>query len=128
MRDALLSYEQYIRLAAFCGVFALMAAWELIGPRRTQTIGRGWRWPNNLGTVVVDTFLVRILFPTTAVGLALIAAAHGLGLFNVLPLPAWIAVVASVVLLDLMIYFQHVPLCRPCGDYIGCIMPISRLM
>jgi sterol desaturase/sphingolipid hydroxylase (fatty acid hydroxylase superfamily) len=108
VRDALLTYEQYIRLAAFCGVLALMAIWELIGPRRTQTIGRGWRWPNNLGTVVVDTFLVRILFPTTAVGLALIAAAHGLGLFNVLPLPAWIAVVASVVLLDLMIYFQHV--------------------
>jgi sterol desaturase/sphingolipid hydroxylase (fatty acid hydroxylase superfamily) len=108
VRDALLIYEQYIRLAAFCSVFALMAAWEFMGPRRTQSIGRGWRWPNKLGTVVVDTLLVRILFPTTAVALALIAAAHGLGLFNVLPLPAWIGVVASVVLLDLTIYFQHV--------------------
>jgi sterol desaturase/sphingolipid hydroxylase (fatty acid hydroxylase superfamily) len=108
VRDALLSYEQYIRLAAFCGVFALMAAWELIEPRRTQTIGRGWRWPNNLGVVVVDTLLVRILFPTAAVGVALVAEAHGLGLFNVLPLPAWIGVVASVILLDLAIYFQHV--------------------
>jgi sterol desaturase/sphingolipid hydroxylase (fatty acid hydroxylase superfamily) len=108
VRDALLTYEQYIRLAAFGGVFALMAISELIGPRRTQTIGRGWRWPNNLGVVAVDTLLVRILFPTTAIGLALLAAAHGLGLFNVLPLPAWIGVVASVVLLDLTIYFQHV--------------------
>ena len=108
MRDALLTYEQFIRLTAFCGVFSLMAIWEFIGPRRTQTIGRGWRWPNNLGVVVVDTLLVRILFPTTAVGLALIANAHGLGLFNVVPLPAWIGVVASVILLDLAIYFQHV--------------------
>ena len=108
MRDALLTQEQYIRLAAFCGVFALMAVWELIEPRRTQTIGRGWRWPNNLGVVVVDTLLVRILFPTAAVGVALVAEAHGLGLFNVLPLPAWIGVVASVILLDLAIYFQHV--------------------
>jgi sterol desaturase/sphingolipid hydroxylase (fatty acid hydroxylase superfamily) len=108
MRDALLSYEQYIRLAAFCGVFAVAAVCELIGPQRTQTITRGWRWPNNLGLVVVDTVLVRILFPTTAVGLALIAKAHGLGLFNVVPLPAWIGVVASVILLDLAIYFQHV--------------------
>ena len=108
MRDILLAYEQFIRLAAFCGVFALMAIWELIGPRRTQTIGRGRRWPNNLGVVVVDTLLVRIFFPTTAVGLALIANAHGLGLFNVVPLPAWIGVVASVILLDLAIYFQHV--------------------
>ena len=108
MRDILLTYEQFIRLAAFCGVFALMAIWELIGPRRTQTIGRGWRWPNNLVVVVVDTLLVRIFFPTTAVGLALIANGHGLGLFNVVPLPAWIGVVASVILLDLAIYFQHV--------------------
>ena len=76
MREALLTYEQYIRLAAFCGVFAFMAAWEFIGPRRTRTIGRGWRWPNNLGVVAVDTLLVRILFPTTAVGLALVADAH----------------------------------------------------
>jgi len=58
--------------------------------------------------VVVDTVLVRILFPTTAVGLALTAHARGIGLFNVVPLPAWIGVVASVILLDLAIYFQHV--------------------
>ena len=108
MRDALLTYEQYIRLAAFCGVFALMAIWEFTGPRRTQTIGRGWRWPNNLGVVVVDTLLVRILFPTTAVGLALVDDAHGIGLFNVVPLPAWIGVLASAILLDLAIYLQHV--------------------
>ena len=95
-------------MAAFGGVFALMAISELIGPRRTQTIGRGWRWPNNLGVVAVDTLLVRILFPTTAVGMALVAEAHGLGLFNVVQLPPWFGVLASVILLDLAIYFQHV--------------------
>ena len=108
MRDALLTCEQFTRLAAFCGVFALMAAWEFMDPRRAQSTGRGWRWPNNLGVVVVDTLLVRILFPTTAVGLALIARAQGLGLFNMVQLPVWIGVVASVILLDLAIYFQHV--------------------
>src|SRR3982074_907622 len=85
-----------------------MAAWEFIGPRRSQTIGRGWRWPNNLGVVAVDTLLVRILFPTTALGMALVAEAHGLGLFNVVQLPSWFGVLASVILLDLAIYFQHV--------------------
>jgi len=108
VRDALLTCEQYIRLAAFCGVFTLMAIWEFVEPRRTQTTRRGWRWPNNLGIVAFDALLIRILFPTTAVGLALIAAVHGLGLFNVVPVPAWIGVVASVILLDLAIYFQHV--------------------
>jgi sterol desaturase/sphingolipid hydroxylase (fatty acid hydroxylase superfamily) len=108
VRDTLLIFEQYIRLAAFCGIFAVMALWELIGPRRKQTVGRTWRWPNNLGVVLVDTVLVRILFPTTAVGLALVANERGIGLLNVVSVPPSIGVVVSVILLDLAIYFQHV--------------------
>jgi sterol desaturase/sphingolipid hydroxylase (fatty acid hydroxylase superfamily) len=107
VRDLLL-IEQYIRLAAFCGIFAVMALWELIGPRRKQTVGRTWRWPNNLGVVLVDTVLVRILFPTTAVALALVANERGIGLLNAVPVPASISLVVSVILLDLAIYFQHV--------------------
>jgi sterol desaturase/sphingolipid hydroxylase (fatty acid hydroxylase superfamily) len=103
-----LAYEPYLRLTGFVGVFAVMAIWEFLGPRRKPTIGRGWRWPNNLGVVVVNTLLVRVLFPTTAVGLALLAESHGFGLFNVVGLPAWVVVTASVVILDLAIYFQHV--------------------
>jgi sterol desaturase/sphingolipid hydroxylase (fatty acid hydroxylase superfamily) len=108
MRDAAFAYELSIRLAAFGGVFAVMAIWEFIGPRRKQTIGRGWRWPGNLGVVAVDTLLVRVLFPTTAVGLALVAETRGFGLFNAVALPAWIGVLASVVVLDFAIYLQHV--------------------
>jgi sterol desaturase/sphingolipid hydroxylase (fatty acid hydroxylase superfamily) len=108
MRDAAFAYELSIRLAAFGGVFAVMAIWEFIGPRRKQTIGRGWRWPGNLGVVAVDTLLVRVLFPTTAVGLALVAETRGFGLFNAVALPAWIGVLASVVILDFAIYLQHV--------------------
>jgi sterol desaturase/sphingolipid hydroxylase (fatty acid hydroxylase superfamily) len=108
MRTALFAYEPYIRLAAFAGVFAAMALWEVLGPRREQAIGRAWRWPNNLGVVAVDTLLVRVLFPTTAVGLALLAEARGFGLFNTVGLPAWIAILASVVILDFAIYLQHV--------------------
>ena len=108
MRGAIFAYEPVIRLAAFAGVFIAMAVWEFVVPRRKQAIGRGRRWPNNLGVVVVNTLLVRIAFPTTAVGLAIVAEARGFGLFNVIALPAWVAVVASVVILDLAIYLQHV--------------------
>jgi sterol desaturase/sphingolipid hydroxylase (fatty acid hydroxylase superfamily) len=108
MRDALLAYEPLIRLAAFAGVFVVMAMWEATGPRRTRTVGRGWRWPNNLGVVAVDTLLVRFLFPTTAVGLALVTEARGFGLFNIIAFPTWLAVAAGVVILDLAIYLQHV--------------------
>src|SRR6516162_8192453 len=108
MRDAIIAYEPFIRLGAFGGVLAAMAIWELVGPRRKPAIGRLVRWPNNLGVVVVDTLLVRLVIPATAVGLALVAQAHAWGLFNTIALPAWIAVVCSVILLDLAIYFQHV--------------------
>ena len=104
----LFAHEPYIRLATFGGVFIVMAVWEFIVPRRKQAIGRGWRWPNNLGVVAANTLLVRILFPTTAVGLALLAQTRGFGLFNVIAVPAWIGVAASVVILDLAIYLQHV--------------------
>jgi sterol desaturase/sphingolipid hydroxylase (fatty acid hydroxylase superfamily) len=108
MHEALWGYEAVIRLTAFGGVFVALAIWELVGPRRRQTIGRSWRWPSNLGVVVVNTLLVRALLPITAVGLALAAAARGFGLFNTIGLPGWAAVLASVVILDLAIYLQHV--------------------
>jgi len=108
MRETLFAYEPLIRLAVFGGIFIAMAVWELLAPRRPQAVARGWRWPNNLGVVAVDVLLVRVLLPITAVGLALIAEAHGIGLFNMIALPMWASIVISVILLDLAIYLQHV--------------------
>ena len=108
MTDTLLSNEPLIRLAVFAGILAAMAAWELHAPRREQRLGRGERWPGNIAVVVLDTLLVRLAFPVTAVGLALLAEARGWGLLNVFAVPAWAAVPLGVVLLDLAIYLQHV--------------------
>src|SRR5262249_8188599 len=108
MREAIFAYEPFIRLGAFGGVLAAMAIWELVGPRRKQAIGRLVRWPNNLGVGVVDTLLIRLVIPTAAVGLPGGAQAQASGFLNTIALPAWIAVVCSVILLDLAIYFQHV--------------------
>jgi sterol desaturase/sphingolipid hydroxylase (fatty acid hydroxylase superfamily) len=85
-----------------------MALWELLTPRRPQAVGRGLRWPNNLGLVVLDTLVVRLLFPFAGVGMAFLAQTNGWGLFNLVALPPWLAVPAAVLLLDLIIYGQHV--------------------
>jgi sterol desaturase/sphingolipid hydroxylase (fatty acid hydroxylase superfamily) len=108
MRDALLAFEPLIRLGAFAGVFVLMALWEVLTPRRPQTVGRNWRWPNNLGVLAVDALLVRVVLPITTVGVALVAQTHGVGLFNMIALPAWASIIVSVMVLDLAIYLQHV--------------------
>ncbi|OGA11194.1 MAG: hypothetical protein A3D95_09705 [Betaproteobacteria bacterium RIFCSPHIGHO2_12_FULL_69_13] len=103
-----LTHETALRLGAFFGVFALMAAWELAAPRRVLTASKAARWGANLGIVVLNTVLLRLLFPAAAVGMALFAQAHGWGLLNAYALPAWAAIAASLVALDLAIYLQHV--------------------
>ena len=108
MIGELLSYEALIRLIAFACVLTAMAAWELLAPRRSQQLGRGMRWPGNLGIVALDTLLVRLALPITAVALALLAEARGWGVLNAFSIPSWIAIPLAVILLDLAIYLQHV--------------------
>jgi sterol desaturase/sphingolipid hydroxylase (fatty acid hydroxylase superfamily) len=106
--DVLLSIEPFARLAAFGSILAAMVVWEFLAPRRDQKIGRPARWPSNIGVVVLDTVLVRLLFPVGAVGLALLAEIRGWGLLNGFDVPAWAAIPLGVILLDLAIYLQHV--------------------
>ena len=108
MTDTLLLNEPLIRLAAFLGVLALMAAWEVAAPRRRREIPRLLRWSNNLGLVVLDTVVLRLAFPMLAVGLALLAEDRGFGLFNQIDAPYWLAFAASFLAFDLAIYLQHV--------------------
>jgi sterol desaturase/sphingolipid hydroxylase (fatty acid hydroxylase superfamily) len=100
--------EPIIRLSCFLGVLVLMALWEALTPRRPQSIRRLLRWPNNVGLVVLNTFIVRLMFPFAAVGMAFLAQTEGWGLFNLVPIPAWLAIPGAVILLDLTIYGQHV--------------------
>jgi len=102
------SQETAIRLSCFVGVLVTMAVLEAVLPRRARAMGRRRRWPGNLGVVALSAVMLRLLFPATAVGVALATEAHGGGLLPWLGLPAWAAVAVAVVLLDLAIYLQHV--------------------
>jgi sterol desaturase/sphingolipid hydroxylase (fatty acid hydroxylase superfamily) len=104
----MLTHEAAIRLGAFVAVFTAIALWEALMPRRIRSYSRLRRWPSNLSIVALNTVFVRVLLPATAVSLALAGEKRGWGLLNNLLVPAWIAVVASVVLLDAAIYLQHV--------------------
>jgi sterol desaturase/sphingolipid hydroxylase (fatty acid hydroxylase superfamily) len=104
----LLQYEPAIRLGCFSAVLVLMMVWEWRLPRRALSLRRVQRWPGNLGIIVVDSVVVRLVFPVLAVGAAGLAQAHGWGLFNAINAPLIMAQVASLLLLDLAIYGQHV--------------------
>jgi sterol desaturase/sphingolipid hydroxylase (fatty acid hydroxylase superfamily) len=108
MPDSILATEPQLRLVVFLGVLVAMALWEVAAPRRRQEIPRVIRWTNNLGLVVIDTIALRLSFPILAVGLAALAQDRGWGLFNIIAVPGWAAILISIIVLDLVIYLQHV--------------------
>jgi sterol desaturase/sphingolipid hydroxylase (fatty acid hydroxylase superfamily) len=108
MIDAfLLSHELPVRLGVFAGIFATMAAWELLAPRRALQQRRALRWTNNLALTVLNSVLLRVTLPVAAIGVAAFAAERGMGVLNFVPVPYPWAVVLSLLALDLAIYLQH---------------------
>lgn len=100
--------ELALRLGVFLAVFVALAAWEWAAPARARRLSRALRWRANLGLALVNTLLLRVALPGSALAVAALAADEGWGLLQRSELPAWVAVLAGVVLLDLVIYFQHV--------------------
>ena len=81
-------WESTLRLTCFLTVLVCMTLWEIAVPRRVLRARKSTRWTVNLGLMVLNTALVRICLPITAV-----AAAQ---------------FVIAVIVLDFLIYGQHV--------------------
>ena len=108
MTEVTLQAEPFVRLGFFVSILMAMGIWEALAPRRERSLPRLKRWPGNLGIVVLNTLLLRILFPTAAIGVALLGEERGWGLLSTLALPQWMEAVIAVLVLDLTIYLQHV--------------------
>ena len=108
INEFVMANEKAIRMGVFFGILGLMALWEILAPRRALTVSKAVRWVNNLGIVFFNSFLVWLIFPVLAVGMASFASNQGWGIFNYFELPFWFVVIASVVIMDFVIYLQHV--------------------
>ena len=100
--------ELWIRLAVFASVIAAVAWWETQAPRRARSVGRLARWPSNLAAVALNRVLIIAIVPAGAVGFAALCAGRGWGVMNLVRVPPGFALLASVVVLDFVIYLQHV--------------------
>ena len=100
--------ELALRLGLFLATFAALAVWEWAAPARAPRLSRALRWRANLGLAALNTVLLRVVLPGSALAFAALASKEGWGLLNRLALPGWMAVAIGILLLDLMIYFQHV--------------------
>ena len=107
--------EIFWRLSVFIGLFVVFVAAELLWPRIQYQQRDGLqlikRWPANIGLGFLNALAVRLLFPLAAVGVAAWATLQQIGFFwwlqNSVHVPFYVQVLLSVVLLDLVVYWQH---------------------
>jgi len=105
--EALLEHQATLREWAFYGALVAMLCWESLAPRRQRLRAPGLRWASNGAVLVLNWLILRWLFPLLGIGVAVLAQQRGWGLFNQLTLPGVVAVLASVLLLDLWGYARH---------------------
>lgn len=106
--NALVQHEGVIRLAVFAAVFVAMAVLEMFQQERPLTVPRSTRWRRHGGLLLLNSLLVRLLFPAGAVGAAVFAERHGLGILRVIELAPWVLAAGAFVLLDFLLWLQHV--------------------
>jgi len=104
----LIEHEKTIRSACFVGILVIMATWEVVAPRRALTVSKAVRWVNNLGLVFFNSFILWLVFPIAALGLAAFSQEQGWGLLNYFQINHMTAIIISVIFLDFVIYLQHV--------------------
>ena len=97
-----------LRLSIFLGLLAMFAGLEAVFPRRKRVQPRGTRWVTHAGITIIDTFASRLMGPLLTLSVAAYAANKGWGLFNIVNWPAWLEVGVVLIVLDGLIYAQHV--------------------
>lgn len=102
----LLGHAGPTRLAVIAALLTLLLAWQHLRPRRGDAAlpGRQWR---NVALVLIALAVVYLLVPVTTVAFAASVATDGSGLFNRVALPMALEMLLGIVLLDLVIYWQH---------------------
>lgn len=100
--------EPQIRLGVFIGLFAILAVMEFLAPRRELEHVKAKRWLTNWLIVIIDSFVLRLIFTGAAVGVAVWAELNGYGLFNIVEVPAVISVIICFIVLDFAIWLSHV--------------------
>lgn len=104
----LVENEGLVRLASFVSLLIILSIAELFAEARPLRSPRRRRWARNLGLTVVNTVLLRLLFPVGAVGAAVWAESRGAGLLHHIALHPLLEIALAIVLLDLAIWTQHV--------------------
>jgi sterol desaturase/sphingolipid hydroxylase (fatty acid hydroxylase superfamily) len=107
MTEWIIHHEGPVRLSSYLIMLGMMLFLEHQFAARPSLSSKLKRWANNILLSTMSGLFTRYALPILATGAALWASEHGIGLFNQLEITAWISVPASIILLDLIVYWQH---------------------
>jgi len=99
--------EVWWRLGIFFSVLVIMMLLEWYMPARKSPIKNSKRWFANFSLVVAASIVTRLAIPIGLTAVALYNQQHGIGLFNIIELPSIVVIILSLLLLDIVIYWQH---------------------
>jgi len=97
-----------LRLGIFAAILAVMALWEAVTPYRPkEAVRRPMRWLTNFGLLLTSAALARFTVGAAMIATAIWARDQGVGLNNLVGLPAVLAGLVTIITLDCAIYWQH---------------------
>ena len=105
--EAVLRNASEVYAFGYFGIIIAVSLLECVVPRRAAGDTLRLRWVNNFGITILDTILLRSLFPLAGFGWAIFCSERGWGLFNQFALPRWMAFFLTIILLDASYYIQH---------------------
>lgn len=97
---------EMLQFVLFFAALLLLAVAERLVPRRTGPMDRWIRWPTNYLLTFVNVVALGAL-PTSFIGAAFWAEAHGWGLLNQIPLPVAALLAATLLVRGFISFFTH---------------------
>lgn len=106
----IIDHEAHIRGLTFFTLLILFFVLEHLFTLKKSSakINHPQRWKNNLGLVLFNTMILRFITPLLPVTVSLWKQNHlPSGIFQIIDWPLWVEITIFVILMDLIIYWQH---------------------
>lgn len=100
--------ESLVRFSIFLFGLVFFSALEFFFQYRKRNQSRKSRWPANIAMIVISGIMMKAILPTGMAFFSEIASHKSIGLFNLFNINFALELIISLIILDLLIYGQHV--------------------
>ncbi|MDA8803512.1 sterol desaturase family protein [Amylibacter sp.] len=102
--------DTILRLTFFLSILVILIMAEILLPKKKRIHNRKDRWITNGLITLINTASVNIIhiaIPLIAIVAAVDVSNGKMGLFNIINFPIWIEIILTVIILDFIIWGQH---------------------